>query len=676
MIVFIKDRNDNIPQFSKASYNVAIPENIDIGVSIAHIESIDLDSGNYGTQGIRYTAMTGSIAQLLSLDQNSGVITIKSTVGNFFDRELYERHYLTIEAKDNLGEGNRNSVQLIITITDVNDNQPIFLQRKYETRLFENRRAFETLLQVEARDADVNGTRNSEVYYEIIEGEFKDNFTIDPKSGVIKLRNPIDFEKLTRNHKSSIRPIYLTVQASDGGTPQLTSEVAVVIYVQDENDFVPQFDKFSYEAAISEELVSGTSILTVHAVDNDGSAPNNLVFYRIVSGASDKFVIGSDTGIISIANGASLDPDLSDPKRTNYHLNIVALDGGIGDQQLSSSCTVNITIIDINNKSPTFNDLETVYIRENTPVGTYIYRMIASDMDNEPMLRYFFDSESSEARSEDGVIIKQTEYDFMSAFDLNPNDGLIRVVKILDREKIEIIKIRVLVEDIASVNGKQIATSTLNLIITDENDNNPKFQKPFYKRSIVENAQVGSTILNVLANDADKNKTLSYGLEGPEEILRMIHLDAESGEIVARERIDHELFRWLNFTVRATDSGVPSRSSLIDVFIQVIDENDNNPYFVTSFQNLTILENQPIGTQIAVIEANDADSGDYGKITFLIDRLSSQGKFAIDPESGILTVADKIDREMKSSYMIVIEIWDNYQFGGTSGESRNAFKQF
>ena len=674
LIVYIKDRNDNIPQFSKTSYNIKIPENITIGTSIGRIEAIDLDSGDFGTKGIRYTDITGSIAQLLNMDQVTGIITVKSTAGNFFDRELYEKHFLTVEAKDNLGEGNRNTVPLVITLEDINDNQPIFIQRKYETRLFENRKAFETPLQVEARDADVNGTRNSEVFYEIIDGEFSDNFTIDSISGIVKLKTPIDFEKLTKNQKSSIRPIHLTIQASDNGNPNQFQQVPVVINVQDENDFAPRFERHSYEGVVTEELEGGTSILTVRAIDKDGSAPNNVVFYRIISGASDKFVIGSDSGVISVAHGASLDPDLSDPKKKNYILTVTALDGG--DQQLSSSCLVNISVLDVNNKPPMFNELETVFIKENTPVGTFVYRLVASDLDNEPVLRYFFDSDTSEARSENGVIIKQTEYDYMSAFDLNPNDGLIRVVKMLDREKIETLKIGIIVEDIASINGKQIDAGMLSVVITDENDNNPKFQKPFYRRSIVENSQLGTTILNVVATDADKNKSVTYELDGPEEILNLLHLDAESGEIVVQEKIDHELFQWLNFTIRVIDSGIPPRSSLADCFVQVIDENDNNPYFVTDFQNLTIYENQPIGSQIAVIEAHDADSGDYGKITFLLDRLSSQGKFSIDPETGVLKVIDKIDREVKSSYMIVIEIWDNYQFGATSGESRNAFKQF
>ena len=221
-----------------------------------------------------------------------------------------------------------------------------------------------------------------------------------------------------------------------------------------------------------------------------------------------------------------------------------------------------------------------------------------------------------------------------------------------------------------------MAKGVLHIVIEDENDNNPKFQKPFYKKSITENTQLGVTILNVIATDVDANKSIIYDIEGPEEITSLIHLDTESGEIIVANKIDHEVTKWLNFTVKAIDSGSPSRSSLVDVYIHVIDENDNNPYFVTETKNLTVMENSAIGTRITTIEAKDNDSGDFGKITFLIDRISSHGKFSIDADTGVLSVAATIDREIKSSYMIVIEIWDNYQFGFLSGESRNTFKQF
>lgn len=87
----------------------------------------------------------------------SGVITVKTAGGPNWDREQVSRHFLTVEARDDLGNGNRNSVQLIINIEDVNDNPPLFTQSKYEARLLENQMDFEHPLKLEARDADLNG---------------------------------------------------------------------------------------------------------------------------------------------------------------------------------------------------------------------------------------------------------------------------------------------------------------------------------------------------------------------------------------------------------------------------------------------------------------------------------------------------------------------------------------
>lgn len=66
------------------------------------------------------------------------------------------------------------------------------------------------------------------------------------------------------------------------------------------------------------------------------------------------------------------------------------------------------------------------------------------------------------------------------------------------------------------------------------------------------------------------------------------------------------------------------RSSLAEVFIQVIDENDNNPYFTSDITNLTVLESAKIGQEVATIQARDADSSDFGRVTYLLDRMSSQ----------------------------------------------------
>lgn len=132
-------------------------------------------------------------------------------------------------------------------------------------------------------------------------------------------------------------------------------------------------------------------------------------------------------------------------------------------------------------------------------------------------------------------------------------------MKVIDRERVEQIKLGVIVEDVGSETGKQIDSAFMTIIIEDVNDNNPKFRKPYYKRSITENSPNGIAILNVAAYDIDKNRTIHYALEGPVDIVGLIQIDTETGEIVVANKIDHEVFQWLNCTVRATDSGVPQR---------------------------------------------------------------------------------------------------------------------
>lgn len=87
-------------------------------------------------------------------------------------------------------------------------------------------------------------------------------------------------------------------------------------------------------------------------------------------------MIESETGIISVARGATLDPDLTIPKKNYYSLIVIALDGAPGDQQLQSSINVNITVIDINNKPPIMKDPGSVSVLENSPVNKLCFKPI------------------------------------------------------------------------------------------------------------------------------------------------------------------------------------------------------------------------------------------------------------------------------------------------------------
>lgn len=88
----------------------------------------------------------------------------------------------------------------------------------------------------------------------------------------------------------------------------------------------------------------------------------------------------------------------------------------------------------------------------------------------------------------------------------------------------------------------------------DVNDNNPRFNKPFYRYSVPENSKAGLHIGTVTAVDPDKNKTVVYSLEGMPDIVKMVYLDRESGDITVASKIDHESYTWLNLTVSSNFS--------------------------------------------------------------------------------------------------------------------------
>jgi cadherin 23 len=82
---------------------------------------------------------------------------------NAFDREKSDFHYLTVEARDDLGRGNRNSVELLVHLVDVNDNAPKFSAESYETSIAENDDSFAAPFVVRADDRDENGTENAQI---------------------------------------------------------------------------------------------------------------------------------------------------------------------------------------------------------------------------------------------------------------------------------------------------------------------------------------------------------------------------------------------------------------------------------------------------------------------------------------------------------------------------------
>ncbi|XP_053210328.1 cadherin-23-like [Panonychus citri] len=670
--VNIKDANDNFPNFDRELYRASIPENAVKGTVVTQLQATDVDSGNYGTSGIRYTELSGELSSKLSLDPVTGTITL-ATSEHGLDREILSQYYITAEARDNEGTGNRNTVQILLTIEDVNDNKPRFMEDRYEARIYENEGSFVSPVIIRAVDADAQGTPNSQIRYLIVDGVYKDNFTIDSRSGRLKVKEPLDFE-LIKQPMGETKNVSLIIRASDLGSPSLFSDTELTIIVYDKNDNSPIFQRASYTKSIPEDIRDGSMVVQVKAIDGDHSPTNSRVFYRISSGSQDKFVIDPDSGLVSVAAGANLDPDRSNPKQNTYALVVTALDGNFGRDQKQSQVIVNITVVDVNNKPPSFIEPGIVSVPEDAPIGFFVTRVTGKDADDRPLLRYSIDYMLSEARNQAGSSVDWNT--FKECFTINSLDGTIRVNKELDRETWDQVKLYLIVEDLAAVTPGQRASAYLTIKIADVNDNRPVFLKELFTGAITENAAIGTPILTVKADDYDLNKTVTYSLEGRKELLDLIDISSRSGDIMVKGKIDRETYSWINCTVRATDGGPSPLSTVSKVSIQVFDENDNNPVFDGNNQlTFTASEDSPLGSLVAQVTAHDDDIGLYGKVTYLLDASSSHGKFKIDRDTGSIIVANKLDREEMSSYNLLIQAVDNYEYGFVTGESRKAFQQ-
>ena len=517
-----------------------------------------------GNNIVRFTGLQGSLSQHLQLDPTTGAVKLGNGTGFRFDREKSDSHYVTVEVKDDNGKGNTNTVELVVRVRDANDNAPLFSAVEYQSFLLENSPKFKVPLVVTATDSDQEGTENAEVRFTIVEGDPRGNFTVDSNTGEITPTGVLDYEQMLGDTYN------LTVRAFDLGSPSLSADVTVVIFLIDQNDNPPLFSQMEYSVSIPEDIAGLSPVLQVTANDRDGSSPNNHIVYRIQSGAKDKFVINPETGMISVSEGANLDPDLTSPSITQYPLEVVAIDGGIGSEKLTGWTRVTINITDVNNKPPRFAKIDPVLVSEDATIGLSIRQLFALDPDSGAILRYSLNMKRSEARSGEGRLIKLTDYDWSSMFSVNENTGVISVTGMLDREMIAEYKLEVMVEDIAADTRKpQVAFSSVHVAVLDVNDNSPQFTMSEYKGMVSENSGTGTKIMTVLATDLDVNRTIRYSLKGKPRFSRMVSIDDETGEIFVSGKIDREVYDWLNLTVGATDSGNPVKTSFASVFIQV-----------------------------------------------------------------------------------------------------------
>ncbi|NXK93814.1 PCDGF protein, partial [Formicarius rufipectus] len=228
----------------------------------------------------------------------------------------------------------------------------------------------------------------------------------------------------------------------------------------------------------------------------------------------------------------------------------------------------------------------------------------------------------------------------------------------LDREKQSSFELMLTALD--SGDPVRSGTVQVRVNVTDANDNPPVLSKSVYEARVVENLPAGSLVLQVLATDADvgTNGRVSFSLNNVQGGIReLFTVDSESGEVRTAGSLDFEERSRYVFGLEARDGG--GLVSHCKVQVDVIDENDNAPEITILSVSNPVPEDAPVGTVVALLNVNDADSGENGEVSC---ELSGEAPLSIVATAGgsykVLVLAKALDREEAAFHELVLRAMD------------------
>ncbi|KAK0398713.1 hypothetical protein QR680_002721 [Steinernema hermaphroditum] len=592
----VVDVNDNAPQFEQVHYNITILETVDTPSVIAKLTAEDQDIGDNGK--VHYSIVASS-TNAFSIDYRSGELSVLRKPDPRFSPIM-----LVVRAKDSAQPALSSTATCSINIIDVNDHAPSFVASQRDVFIDEGVPVGSLCCSVLAVDEDTG--KNGEVRYRFLNdvGDFK----INPETGKIEVLRQLDRETNNR--------YVLQIIAEDGGDPPLNSTVNITIHIRDVNDNAPQFAQHEYNVTFPEDSPVGTEIIRLQASDADADAK---LVYRLETDDRDIFALidlGNEGAVINLAKSFHSNDMV-------VHLVLVATDEG----GLQGRCKINIFIDDVNRPPYFLENPLSVRIPENSPIDFHVAKIRAMDNDRgaNSEITYFIDLEE---------------------FRIDNETGLITVARKLDRELRSSYTLMVSVSDKAD--PPLVSTTILEVILEDENDNSPVFTSLNYTVSISEDIPVGTSFLQVTANDDDigNNAIVDYYFEEDDEFVKMdlFRIDRSSGTVRVDSKLDRETTPRVILPVLARDRGDPSLVGRSVVTITLADVNDNAPQFQFPMYNLWVAENSPIGTTVGQLVANDLDEGENARISFRIFGGNDAKLFGIETDpskNGVVNIVTR-----------------------------------
>ena len=635
-IISVIDVNDNAPVFSRDVYEGSVEEGTLPGTPLIPVLAADADSGLNGR--LNFSIEEGNFNDSLQIATVSNSIGVISVVGSI-DREQIDEFNLTIRAVD-FGSPRMSSFAIVIlNVTDINDNRPIFTRERYEAVVREDAPPMD-ILTISAFDLDQPSTPNSIL-----------SFMLDPATnigGVFNLSqasNNMVTLSLVRQLNFEDRNSYeLRVVVSDQGRPPLTNEAIVLVNVTDANEFRPIVSE-NQTVDVSEDAITGTVIAQFNVTDLDSMELNFTIVSVEGGGAMDTlgrlFRLDSE-GIITL--NQSLDFEII----SSYRITVIVTDG-----ELSTTTFLIVNVIDENEFNPDI-DPSVFDISEEEDSGSFVGMVVASDNDTgSPQTFTFF-------LIPDSVV--------STLFRINPQTGEIFTTEVLDREGLveqdlflpssnstEFIRIEVTDSGVPP----RSSIGSVGVVLKDINDNPPIFQGFNSLTVVPENETAGQLVANLMATDRDlgANGTVEFSITVLEGVDNPFVID-DNNAVRTSVVLDSEVISLYVTTITAMDGGQLSLSTEVTLLVNILDRNDNAPVFSQEFYEVDVPENVVPRSTISRVEATDIDIGLLNsRIEYSIQSSSpptSINLFNILNPGGFITVQNMLDFETTQIHNLTI----------------------
>ncbi|CAI9732408.1 putative protocadherin beta-18 [Octopus vulgaris] len=535
-------------------------------------------------------------------------------------------------------------IEVKVIIDDVNDHQPEFISKDVYIQFYETDSSGTTKSIPNAIDNDV-GFLNSQITYQL-KKDINDPFTlsvIKKIDGTRKLRIVLE-KKLDREINSTYT---LQVIAKDGGSPSHQGILTIHVSVTDENDNQPVFSKNVYNVSINNRQDIYTPIVTVYATDLD-SGENGKVSYYFSSKTSDfaktLFYLNETSGKIFLARNF---PSI---KRKTFKLFIDAIDKG--SPPLSSTAMVLVNIINRENNAPI---LDVKFVSE--PIGNIT--TISEGVKTNSFIAYVKVSDNDV--NQNGEVVCDLNHDKLQLQKLGRKKYKVVLKNPVDRESESYIDFMISCQDKGSPPLR--TERKFNIQVTDVNDVQPQFTKDTFKFLTYENEKSNFPVGFINASDPDLGAggQLSYFLLS-KGIHNLPFEISNFGFISTSESLDREQRDVYKFQVLIRDNGIPSLNNTANIIVEVMDKNDNAPYFTFPSVNpfsLDVHYQPQSNNEVTVLRASDRDSHVNAFLKYEIEGGNNKQLFTINPYTGVISYSRTVYQNDAGSYDLQLIVKDS-----------------